>query len=135
MSSGMNLEQAREYAKTMTYMQAVANITYAKGIKYRKATIIKLCELAKIADKLDTMYYPQVNGITLSVIDTDWNEPRCSTCGYSPQTPPCDSCEGYSNWYPLIDMKTCDDCKYDKKPSVECDKCDKRTHSRYERSE
>lgn len=25
----------------------------------------------------------------------------CSTCRYSPQTPPCDTCEGYSNWWPL----------------------------------
>lgn len=23
----------------------------------------------------------------------------CSTCGYSPQTPSCDTCEGYSSWW------------------------------------
>lgn len=27
----------------------------------------------------------------------------CSTCGYCPQTPSCDSCEGYSNWWPLCE--------------------------------
>lgn len=53
MSSGMNVEQAKEYAKTMTYSEAVSNVRYSKGIKYRKATMIKLRELAEIADKLD----------------------------------------------------------------------------------
>lgn len=53
MSSGMNTKQAKEYAKTMTYKQAVENIVHGKGIRYKKATIIKLRELAEIADKLD----------------------------------------------------------------------------------
>lgn len=38
MGSGMNLEQAKEYAKTMTYSEAVSNVKYGKFIKYRKAT-------------------------------------------------------------------------------------------------
>ena len=49
----MNHEQAEEYAKTMTYREAVSNVRYSKGIQYRKATMIKLRELAEIADKLD----------------------------------------------------------------------------------
>ncbi len=53
MSSGMNVEQAKEYAKTMTYSEAVSNVRYSKGIKYRKATMIKLRELAEIADRID----------------------------------------------------------------------------------
>lgn len=53
MSSGMDTEQAKEYAKTMTYSEAVSNVRYSKGIKYRKATMIKLRELAEIADSLD----------------------------------------------------------------------------------
>ena len=53
MSSGMNVEQAKEYAKTMTYKQAVYNCFHAKGIMFRKATLIKLHELAEIADRLD----------------------------------------------------------------------------------
>ena len=53
MSSGMNVEQAKEYAKTMTYSEAVRNVQYGKFIKYRKATMIKLRELAEIADRLD----------------------------------------------------------------------------------
>lgn len=52
MSSGMNRAQAEEYAKTMTYKEAISNIRTGKGIKYRKATMIKLHELAEIADKL-----------------------------------------------------------------------------------
>ena len=52
MSSGMNLEEAKEYAETMSYKQAVSNCYHAKGIMYRKATIIKLRELAEIADRL-----------------------------------------------------------------------------------
>jgi hypothetical protein len=52
MGSGMNGSQAEEYAKTMTYQEAVRNIVYAKGIRYKKATRIKLHELAEIADKL-----------------------------------------------------------------------------------
>ena len=59
MGSGMNLEQAKEYAKTMTYSQAVSNIKYGKCIKYRKATMIKLRELAEIADRLDRKDEPQ----------------------------------------------------------------------------
>ena len=59
MGSGMNTEQAKEYAKTMTYSEAVANVKYSKGIKYRKATMIKLRELAEIADRLDKADTPQ----------------------------------------------------------------------------
>lgn len=58
MGSGMNLEQAKEYAKTMTYSEAVSNVRYSKGIKYRKATMIKLHELAEIADRLDRKTEP-----------------------------------------------------------------------------
>ena len=49
----MNVEQAKEYAKHMTYSEAVANAKYSKGMRYRKATMIKLRELAEIADRLD----------------------------------------------------------------------------------
>lgn len=59
MSSGMNTEQAKEYAKTMTYGEAVRNVKYGKFIKYRKATMIKLRELAEIADALDRKTEPQ----------------------------------------------------------------------------
>ena len=61
MGSGMNLEQAKEYAKTMTYSEAVSNVRYSKGIKYRKATMIKLRELAEIADRLDKADTPQTD--------------------------------------------------------------------------
>ena len=51
MSSGMNVEQAKEYAGTMTYRQAISNVGSGKFIKYRKATMIKLRELAEMADR------------------------------------------------------------------------------------
>ena len=63
MSSGMNVEQAKEYAKTMTYSEAISNVRYSKGIKYRKATMIKLRELAQIADRLDKADTPQTEVI------------------------------------------------------------------------
>jgi len=63
MGSGMNLEEAKEYAKTMTYSEAVANVKYSKFIKYRKATMIKLHELAEIADKLDKADASQMSGL------------------------------------------------------------------------
>ena len=59
MSSGMNVEQAKEYAKTMTYRQAISNVGSGKFVKYRKATMIKLRELAEIADRLDKADAPQ----------------------------------------------------------------------------
>lgn len=71
MSSGMNLEQAKEYAKTMTYSQAVSNIKHGKGIKYRKATMIKLRELAEIADRLDRKTEPHIDD-TYSYDEDDW---------------------------------------------------------------
>lgn len=69
MSSGMNRTQAEEYAKTMTYKQAIRNIRTGKGVMYRKATMIKLHELAEIADRLtlckDCIYkYVSGNGTT-----------------------------------------------------------------------
>lgn len=58
MSSGMNTEQAKEYAKTMTYRQAISNVTTGKGIKYRKDTMIKLRELAEWADRINGIALP-----------------------------------------------------------------------------
>lgn len=48
----MTREEAIEYAKNMTYQDAIRNTVYAKGVSYKKATRIKLHELAEIADKL-----------------------------------------------------------------------------------
>ena len=89
MSSGMNTEQAKEYAKTMTYTEAVSNIKHAKGIKYRKATMIKIRELAEIADRLDRKTEPNCsekpNNSTISKmeqVDKDINvrSKDCETC-------------------------------------------------------
>lgn len=49
----MTREEAIECAKKMTYQDAIRNTIYAKGIRYKKATRIKLQELAEIADKLE----------------------------------------------------------------------------------
>lgn len=47
----MNKEEAEEYAKTMTYKEAVNNLKQARAIPYRKATLIKVYELAEMLDK------------------------------------------------------------------------------------
>ena len=49
----MTKEEAQEYAVNMTYAEAVYNCFNAKGVSYRKATFIKLNELAKIAHIVD----------------------------------------------------------------------------------
>lgn len=82
MSSGMNRLQAEDYAKTMTYREAIRNTVYAKGVDYKKATRIKLQELAEIADKLvlckDCEYadfespYPVCNLIEMNITDDDY---------------------------------------------------------------
>ena len=41
----MTREEAEEYAKNMTYRDAVYNVLQGKSIPYRKATLIKLYEL------------------------------------------------------------------------------------------
>ena len=41
----MTKEDAKEYAKEMTYRDAVCNALQGKCIPYRKATLIKLHEL------------------------------------------------------------------------------------------
>lgn len=84
MSSGMNTEQAKEYAKTMTYSEAVSNVRYSKGIKYRKATMIKLRELAEIADRLDKADAPQIEDervIEMALNDCKTKHNGCKNCG------------------------------------------------------
>ena len=46
----MTLDEAREYAKTMTYRDAVFNLMKARAIPYRKATFIKIKELLDIIE-------------------------------------------------------------------------------------
>lgn len=49
----MNRDEAEEYAKHMTYEDAVYNALHGRAIPYRKATLIKLHELLKVAEKMD----------------------------------------------------------------------------------
>ena len=46
----MNREEAEEYAKNMSYRDAVYNALQGKCIPYRKATLIKLYELLDIVE-------------------------------------------------------------------------------------
>ena len=93
MSSGMNLEQAKEYAKTMTYSQAISNIKHGKGIKYRKATMIKLRELAEIADRYDR-----------KTENSSKNPNNCETCRFELYCP--EMCEGCCEWDSHYEPKT-----------------------------
>lgn len=49
----MTKEEAVEYAKTMSYTDAVYNALQGRAVPYKKATKIKLDELLKIAKELD----------------------------------------------------------------------------------
>ena len=49
----MNRDEAEEYAKHMTYEDAVFNALQGRAIPYRKATLIKLHELLELAKKMD----------------------------------------------------------------------------------
>ena len=49
----MTREEAEAYAKGMTYRDAVYNALQGRAIPYRKATMIKLHELLKVAKKID----------------------------------------------------------------------------------
>lgn len=48
----MNRQEAEEYAKQMSYREAVTNALAGRAIPYRKATMIKLHELLKIVDEI-----------------------------------------------------------------------------------
>lgn len=50
----MNREEAEEYAKEMTYRDAVYNALQGKCIPYRKATLIKLHELLDMVESQES---------------------------------------------------------------------------------
>ena len=47
----MTREEAEEYAKEMTYRDAINNLMKARSIPYRKATFIKVNELLKALEQ------------------------------------------------------------------------------------
>ena len=51
MSSGMNLEEAKEYAETMSYRKAVNNIRYAKGIAILRFVVFRRHLVCRNQDK------------------------------------------------------------------------------------
>lgn len=51
MSSGMNMKEAEEIAKKMTFREAVNNALRGMYVPYKKATRIKLNELLEMLDK------------------------------------------------------------------------------------
>jgi hypothetical protein len=51
MSSGMNMAEAKEIAKKMTYRDAINNALRGRCVPYKKATRIKLKELLEMLDK------------------------------------------------------------------------------------
>lgn len=51
----MTVEEAKEYAKTMSYTEAVYNALQGRAVPYRKATRIKLDELLEKAKELDEL--------------------------------------------------------------------------------
>ena len=49
----MTVDEAKEYAKTMTYEDAVYNALQGRAVPYKKATKIKLDELLMIVKDLE----------------------------------------------------------------------------------
>ena len=85
MSSGMNIAEAEEIAKKMTFRDAVYNALRGRCVPYKKATRIKLNELLEMLDK---------RGKWVKEIPSPYEPYRCSICGGV-------GC----NWY-----KFCKDC-------------------------
>lgn len=54
MSSGMNMEQAKEIAKQMTFWDAVNNALRGRCVPYKKATRIKLNELLEKVKEIES---------------------------------------------------------------------------------
>jgi hypothetical protein len=54
MSSGMNMAEAEEIAKKMTYRDAVYNALRGRCVPYKKATRIKLNELLKKLEEIES---------------------------------------------------------------------------------
>ena len=79
----MTKEDAEEYAKEMTYRDAVYNALQGKCIPYRKVTLIKLYELLDMVE-------PQGNCDTCRYKDDEWDSEHCDGCcgnhnGFKPQ--------------------------------------------------
>ena len=51
----MTVEEAKEFAKRMSYTEAVHNALQGRAVPYRKATKIKLNELLEKAKELDEL--------------------------------------------------------------------------------
>lgn len=51
----MTVEEAKEYAKTIDYEEAVYNALQGRAVPYKKATKIKLDELLEKAKELDEL--------------------------------------------------------------------------------
>ena len=49
----MTENEAIEYAKTMTYKDAIYNLKQAKSVPYKKATFIKINELLELIEKAE----------------------------------------------------------------------------------
>ena len=63
----MTREEAKDYAKTMSFRNAVYNALQGKCIPYRKATLIKLNELLDIIEPRKGKETETWNGIHLQI--------------------------------------------------------------------
>ena len=77
----MTREESEEYAKNMTYRDAINNLMKARSIPYRKATFIKVNELLKALEQ------EPKTGHWIAVVDkwgdivTTVSGYKCSECG------------------------------------------------------
>ena len=75
----MNREEAEEYAKNMSYRDAVYNALQGKSIPYRKATIIKLNELV---NRLEPKNLPEIPVVVYPPITKKIEIVHCSECTF-----------------------------------------------------
>ena len=76
----MNTEEAKEFAKTMTYRDAIYNLKQARCVPYKKAT---LEVINRLVDELDNLENVKIG----KWVDTERNEEywgrefKCPYCG------------------------------------------------------
>lgn len=84
----MTNEEAEEYAKNITYRDAVYNALQGRCIPYRKATLIKLHELLDMIEPLKREIEQQPSREWKEIYaesegSNSWIEFKCPHCGYS----------------------------------------------------
>lgn len=116
----MTREEAEIYAKTMTYEDALYNLSKARAIPYRKATFIKVNELIKALSQEPTSEMVHVETLRQVMWERDIAIEQLHELGYElgQKIEPCDDAisRNQSNACSILD----DECPYPHKHCWEC---------------